>query len=82
MTVEGLTMTRTQIDAIDNAMATECARLRGEAATIRGYACGPAPEADRKEQEASLLWRAWRVQRLALLGRPEESRALALTLAR
>jgi hypothetical protein len=72
-------MTKEQVSAMGAAIATECDRLNSEAATIRGYAAGYSPEAHRKETEATLLWRAWRVQRLHLLGRPEEARKLALT---
>lgn len=72
-------MTQAQVNAQEAAIARECNRLNDKAAMLRVAAGGHCPQAHRLETEATLLWRAWRVQRLALLGRPEESRALALT---
>lgn len=77
--LSGGMMTKQQVQAQENAIAREVDRLNDRAAQMRFATGGDCPAAHRLETEATLLWRAWRVQRLSLLGRPEESRALALT---
>ena len=59
-------MTKEQGQAQERAVARECDRLYDMAPKMRFEAGGDCPAAHRLETEASLLWRAWRVQRLSV----------------